>query len=255
MEEAFTEGRDERGWVEWVLDRYRETRFPDLPPLDDLLEKNVGVWAKPVTRPAVAFEDFRRDPVGHPLDTPSGKIEIFSKALLEKGRPDEIPAVPKYVEEWESPFGPEATAYPLQVIGHHTLHRVHSTHDNNDWLEEAFPQRVFLNPLDAGERGIADGDEVRVFNAPRRRGPPVPRHAADPAGRDRPPAGGVVDARRARRGPPRQRERPDERALDAARVRHRAAHRDGAGGTGGEGERETGTDPAAPPGGRGVPQR
>ena len=165
VEKAFTEERDERGWVEWVLDRYRETRFPDLPPLDDLLEKNVGVWAKPVTRPAVAFEEFRRDPEAHRLDTPSGKIEIFSKALVEKGRPDEIPAVPKYVEEWESPFGPEAEAYPLQVIGHHTLHRVHSTHDNVDWLEEAFPQRVFLNPLDAGDRGISDGDEVRVFNA------------------------------------------------------------------------------------------
>ena len=165
VEEAFTEGRDELAWVEWVLDRYREGRFPDLPPLEELLEKNVGVWAKPVTRPAVAFAEFRRDPEAHPLDTQSGKIEIFSKALHEKGRPDEIPAVPRYVEEWESPFGPEAEAYPLQVIGHHTLHRVHSTHDNVDWLEEAFPQRVFLNPLDAKARGIEDGDEVRVFNA------------------------------------------------------------------------------------------
>jgi anaerobic dimethyl sulfoxide reductase subunit A len=55
-------------------------------------------------------------------------------------------------------------AYPLQVIGSHTLHRVHSTHDNNDWLEEAFPQRVFINPLDAEDRGIEDGDWVKVFN-------------------------------------------------------------------------------------------
>jgi len=54
--------------------------------------------------------------------------------------------------------------YPLQALGHHTLHRVHSTHDNNDWLGEAFPQRVFINPLDAAERGIRDGDLVRVWN-------------------------------------------------------------------------------------------
>jgi anaerobic dimethyl sulfoxide reductase subunit A len=72
--------------------------------------------------------------------------------------------VPKYIQEWESPFGPEAVRFPLQVIGHHTLHRVHSTHDNNDWLEEAFPQRAFINPLDAAPRGIADGDLVRVWN-------------------------------------------------------------------------------------------
>jgi len=54
--------------------------------------------------------------------------------------------------------------YPLQAIGHHTLHRVHSTHDNNDWLEEAFPQRLFINPIDATARGIKDGDEVKVYN-------------------------------------------------------------------------------------------
>ena len=58
-----------------------------------------------------------------------------------------------------------AEEYPLQAIGHHTLHRVHSTHDNNDWLEEAFPQRVFINPVDAAARGIQDGDEVKVYNA------------------------------------------------------------------------------------------
>ena len=44
------------------------------------------------------------------------------------------------------------------------MHRVHSTHDNNDWLEEAFPQRAFMNPVDAKERGIQEGDKVRIFN-------------------------------------------------------------------------------------------
>jgi anaerobic dimethyl sulfoxide reductase subunit A len=42
--------------------------------------------------------------------------------------------------------------------------RVHSTHDGIDWLEEAFPQRVFLNPIDARPRGIKDGDQVLVYN-------------------------------------------------------------------------------------------
>ncbi len=162
--EAYTEGRDERGWVEWILEHYRRGRFPDMPSLEEMMERNLGVWAKPVTKPAVAFEDFRRDPQLYPLETPSGKIEIFSKKLFELNRPDEIPAVPKYIQEWESPFGPEAEKYPLQVIGHHTLARVHSTHANNDWLQEAFPQRVFTNSLDAARRSIRDGDEVLVFN-------------------------------------------------------------------------------------------
>ena len=162
--DAYTAGRDERAWVEWCLDRYRATRFPDLPTLDEFERSNLGVYARPVIKPAIAFEDFRTDPVAHPLDTPSGKIEIFSQSLYEMNRPAEIPPVPKYIQEWESPFGVEAEKYPLQVMGHHTLHRVHSTHDNNDWLEEAFPQRVFINPIDAAARGLVDGDRVKVFN-------------------------------------------------------------------------------------------
>jgi anaerobic dimethyl sulfoxide reductase subunit A len=162
--DAYTEGRDERGWVEWALDHYRRTRFHDLPGLDEMEAANRGVHSRPVTVPAVAFADFRADPERHPLPTATGRIEIFSRALHELGRPAEIPAVPKYVEEWESPFGGQAQRFPLQAMGHHTMARVHSTHDNNDWLGEAFPQRVFINEVDASARGITDGDDVHVWN-------------------------------------------------------------------------------------------
>jgi anaerobic dimethyl sulfoxide reductase subunit A len=175
---AYTEGRDEKQWVEYCLSVWRSSRFPELPTLDEFIEKNLGAWSKPVTKPAIAFEDFRRDPLAHPLNTPSGKIEIFSKQLYDLNNPQEIPAVPKYIQEWEHPFAAENTEknqnnfsarsvakpYPLQAIGHHTLHRVHSTHDNNDWLGEAFPQRIFINPIDAADRGIRGGDLVRVWN-------------------------------------------------------------------------------------------
>ncbi|MCX6066089.1 MAG: hypothetical protein NT121_10090, partial [Chloroflexi bacterium] len=163
----------------------------------EFIDKNLGAWSNPVTKPAIAFEDFRRDPEYYPLETPSGKIEIFSKQLYDFGNPAEVPPIPKYIQEWESPFDnhraersrppleaqskpphPSTTdfatlrqaqssaqgAYPLQAIGHHTLHRAHSTHDNNDWLGEAFPQRIFINPIDATERGIRDGDLVRAWN-------------------------------------------------------------------------------------------
>jgi anaerobic dimethyl sulfoxide reductase subunit A len=194
---AFAEGRDEKGWVEFCLDEFRRLRFPELPTLDEFLERNLGAWTRPATKPAIAFADFRADPEKYPLNTPSGKIEIFSRQLFDMSNPVEIPPIPKYIQEWESPFtdhsgggmlgsvpvaskpgpnqsqGREAASsrsasrndrYPLQAIGHHTLHRVHSTHDNNDWLEEAFPQRVFINPIDAAPRGIKDGDNVKVYN-------------------------------------------------------------------------------------------
>lgn len=202
--DAYTEGRDEKAWVEYCLAVFRSSRFPGLPTLDEFLEKNLGAWSNPVTKPAIAFEDFRRDPEQFPLKTPSGKIEIFSTQLFDRNNPTEIPPIPKYIQEWESPFpchcegdspkqspikrdslsaeeiaspsfdcatksvAPLRTArndiYPLQALGHHTLARVHSTHDNNDWLNEAFPQRIFINPIDAAERGIRDGDLVRAWN-------------------------------------------------------------------------------------------
>jgi len=164
VEQEFTEGRDERQWVEWILDVYRNSRFPDVPSLDDFESSNKGVHTRRVETPAIGLADFRRDPVKHPLPTPSGKIEIFSKRLFDMNNPKEIPAVPKYIQEWESPFGPEAKKYPLSAMGHHYMQRVHSTHDNVDWLNEAFPQRVFMNPRDAEVRQIKNGDEVKVFN-------------------------------------------------------------------------------------------
>lgn len=162
--EAFTEGRDERGWVEWALARFRERRFPALPALGPFETGNAGVYSVPVTRPAVAFEEFRKDPARAPLPTPSGKIEIFSQRLHAMNQPATLPALPKYLREWESPFGPEARRFPLQLVSYHTLGRAHSTMAGVDWLEEAFPQRLFLNPIDAAARSLRSGDEVRLFN-------------------------------------------------------------------------------------------
>jgi len=180
--EAYTEGRDEKDWVDYCLGVWRSTRFPGLPTLDEFINNNLGAWSDQVNKPVVAFEDFRRDPGNHPLNTPSGKIEIFSKQLYNLNNPKKIPPIPKYIQEWEHPFPDSAASesspdtfysgdyaapnkkYPLQALGHHTLARVHSTHANNDMLNEAFPQKVFMNPHDATSRGIQDGDLVRVWN-------------------------------------------------------------------------------------------
>lgn len=164
VKNEYTEGRNEKEWIEWALNHYRSTRFPEVPNLDEFEKSNMGVYSSPVKDPAIAFKSFRVDPEKNKLNTPSGKIEIFSKELYDMNDPQYIPPIPKYIEEWESPFGDESEKYPLQVIGHHYMSRVHSTHDNNDWTNEAFPQRVFINEIDAGVRGIKDGDKVKIFN-------------------------------------------------------------------------------------------
>jgi len=164
--EKYTEnGRDEKAWAEWMINEiYRKTRFPEMPSFKELEKSNTGLYVKPVNSPIVAFADFRKDPVKHPLNTPTGKIEIFSAPLARMKDPQEIPSLPKYIPEWENPFDKNSKKYPLQAMGHHYMPRVHSTHDNNKWSMEAFPQRVFMSYEDAAQRAIINGDLVKVWN-------------------------------------------------------------------------------------------
>jgi anaerobic dimethyl sulfoxide reductase subunit A len=162
--DEYTEGRDEKQWVSALLDTYREQRFPELPTLEEFEETNAGVYSRPVIEAEVGFQKFRENPVKHPLPTASGKIEIFCEEMFSKNLPDEAPPIPKYIQEWESPFGSESETYPMQVIGTHFMPRVHSTFANIDWNNEAFRQRVFINPLDAEKRGLKNGQKVKVYN-------------------------------------------------------------------------------------------
>lgn len=59
---------------------------------------------------------------------------------------------------------PERRTFPLQLFGFHYKSRTHSTYGNIDVLKAACRQEVWINPIDAQKRGIANGDMVRVFN-------------------------------------------------------------------------------------------
>jgi anaerobic dimethyl sulfoxide reductase subunit A len=161
LAEAFTEGRTELQWLEEIV-KVSQAADPAFPTFEEFRRRGVHIFK--YDRPHVPFADFRDDPDGHPLQTPSGKIEIYSSRLAEMDI-EHLPPIPKYIPEWEGgPWDPLFEKYPLQAIGSHYHRRVHSTHDNVDWLEEAMPQRVYMNPVDAGSRGIRTGDVVRVFN-------------------------------------------------------------------------------------------
>ena len=80
-----------------------------LPPFEQLLEQGVCFRKDAADTPFVALADWRRNPVAHPLDTPSGKAEIFSEHLAAvaeslHGTPDEgaITPIPTYVPEWSA---------------------------------------------------------------------------------------------------------------------------------------------------------
>ena len=103
--DAFTEGRTEGEWIRHLYEGDRE-RSTGLPTFDQLI-KNGLAWRADRTEPFVAMADWRSDPDVHPLDTPSGKIELFSEQLAAtaealRGTPDEgaITPIPTYVPEW-----------------------------------------------------------------------------------------------------------------------------------------------------------
>jgi len=114
---------------------------------------------------------FHRDPEGHPfqpytslpLATPSGKIELYSETLAAQG----LDALPCFVPPVESRWGSDAERYPLEFLSRKADNYMNSTFANLDGhrkLEARLRHRLEMHPQDAGPRGLADGDAVRVWN-------------------------------------------------------------------------------------------
>ncbi len=130
--------------------------------------KKRGVYKFELKEPHVAFrEQIER---GEPFPTESGKIEIMSGwlARVEDWTKTqygyEIPAIPKWVEPWESLNHPKAKDYPFHLISPHPRWRTHSIFNNIPWLRETYSQEVTINAGDAARLGIAMGDTVELWN-------------------------------------------------------------------------------------------
>ena len=164
--EEFSEGKTEREWIDSLYEAAREEK-PELPELEEFRE--MGVYTKKAEKPRIGCEAFRADPEANPLKTPSGKIEIYSEALdqyiqtHEFADDDFVAPVPVYATEW---YGVETTTdeYPLVCSGFHYRGRLHSSWGFDEQLKAANPQEAWINPVDAEERGIAQGDTIRVKN-------------------------------------------------------------------------------------------
>ncbi|EMU6536353.1 selenate/tellurate reductase subunit YnfE [Escherichia albertii] len=166
--QKFTEGRTQEQWLQYLYAKM-VAKDPTLPSYDEL--KKMGIYKrKDPNGHFVAYKAFRDDPEANPLKTPSGKIEIYSSQLAEIARTWElekdevISPLPIYASTFEGWDSPERSAFPLQLFGFHYKSRTHSSYGNIDVLQSACRQEVWINPVDAQKRGIANGDMVRVFN-------------------------------------------------------------------------------------------
>lgn len=166
--QTFTEGRTQHEWVKY-LHAKTKARNPEMPDYEEM--KQTGIFKKKCPEEHyVAFRAFREDPAANPLKTPSGKIEIYSERLAtlantwELKKDEIIHPLPAYTPGFDGWDDPLRQRYPLQLTGFHYKARTHSSYGNIDVLQQACPQEIWINPIDAQARGIQHGDTVRVFN-------------------------------------------------------------------------------------------
>lgn len=189
----FTEGCSELDWVKRVFDasdvaqhiswkEFCKKGYFVVPPETPGLEPAVNFrWfaegrhkdiAEPQPLPSQWSGEF-----GKGLQTPSGKIE-FMPETLKRSDPNnpERPVLNRYLPAWEGPHQTERYAnYPLQLIATHSRYSFHTSVDGknsytNDirdhrmWVGGRYFWIVKLGQTDAGLRGVAHGDLVKVFN-------------------------------------------------------------------------------------------
>lgn len=164
---TYTEGRDAMQWLRHLYEvaRVRAGDFElTLPEFDQFWAEGLVHLPQPARR-AVFLAEFRADPHAHPLPTPSGRIEIASGTIASFGY-DDCPGHPVWLEprEW---LGAPGAGRRLHLLSNQPANKLHSQYDHGELCRAGKirgREPLLLHPQDAAERGIADGDLVRVFN-------------------------------------------------------------------------------------------
>ena len=167
--DEFTLGRSSREWVESLYEATRSNAVAvniELPTFDDFWAGEQFDMADQLPDSEFTLEKFRKDPINFPLKTPSGKIEIFSETIASFSDSDCI-GHPCWYEQAEWLGSERAEKFPLHLISNQPRTRLHSQYDHARTSKDrkiADRERARMNPKDAYDRDLNDGDIIRVFN-------------------------------------------------------------------------------------------
>ncbi len=177
--DAYTQGCSVEDWIHAGFDH---SGIQEMTDYKEFREKEYFVvpTAPDWEKDPPGMIDFYEDPEGHPLQTPTGKIEFYATGLAENFPDDEErPPVPHWIpfgeSHQESLLHPRSEKYPFLIISNHPRWRVHANHDDVTWLREIptckikgpdgyLYEPVWINPQDASKLGVRDGDVVKLFN-------------------------------------------------------------------------------------------
>ena len=163
--QAYTEGRTSAQWLRLMYDKTRHSlsaQGVDAPDFESFWQRGELPLPQQADDGGI-LRAFREDPLGHPLPTPSGKVQISSPAIAGFGYAD-CPGHPA----WLAPTDAPTPAHPLFLVANQPATRLHSQFDyggHSDGHKQRGREVCSMHPRDAASRGIAEGDIVRLFNA------------------------------------------------------------------------------------------
>jgi anaerobic dimethyl sulfoxide reductase subunit A len=147
FESAFTENRSAAEWIEHFIEQ-SEIGDPEK-------FRRRGVYIAP-DQERVGLADFAADPKGHPLGTPSGRVELASAAWARDSGDGEIPT-------WKEPE--EDKDLPLLLVSPKVAHRTHSQGGDPESVARSGGHFIEINPIDAAVRDVFEGDVIRLSNS------------------------------------------------------------------------------------------
>ena len=164
----FTENRDEMAWIRHIYQECGVAQQPHgvaWPDFESFWQRgHVDLPAPP--KEFVFFDAFRENPQANPLQTPSGKIELFSEKIASYHYEDFAPHA-----EWQPPVewlgAPQAEQWPLHLISIQPEDRLHSQLDPAPLAQgnkTAGRETLYMHPQDAAKRDITEGSQVQVSN-------------------------------------------------------------------------------------------
>ena len=114
-----------------------------------------GIWGRPdgIYESGIVFAD-------GVFPTPTTKFQLYNEELAQFGQ-----EVPCYEPMLEDPDGELGKSYPLVFIQYHDRLNVHTQHILIDPLKVVQSEPLlYMNPVDAKTRGLADGDVASIYN-------------------------------------------------------------------------------------------